>query len=164
MAKPIGQPYLTSHGGFIDPSTGKPTTYFKAQDYELELKDGTKINAMKSLGQWDPATQQTKPDTRMDTDCHGVTFANGEYWINDDEVDKILDKGGYKPTNQPQTGDILVYREGEAVVHSVTVTKVDALGKVTEVSGLGGIESVEHTDTPDTGWRDSSASKEYYSR
>ncbi|MCX7112849.1 MAG: hypothetical protein NTX45_22565, partial [Proteobacteria bacterium] len=157
VATPIDEPFNTRHGS-------APYDYFKVQLYELELNDGTKIEAMKSLGLVDPNTGKIVPDNRLDTDCHGVTFTNGEYWINDTEVDKILDKGGYKPTSQPQTGDILVYREGKAVVHSVTVTKVDALGKVTEVSGLGGLEPAEHTNTPDTGWGRPNASKEYYSR
>ena len=165
VGEPVGQPFLTSHGGFIDPSTGQPSTYFVAQNYELRLENGRTVNAMKSLGQWDQNNHVIIPDARMDTDCHGLTFTNGEYWINDDEVDKILVNGGYNLTDHPQPGDILVYRDTNgSVVHSLTVTQANAAGNVTEVSGLGGIEPAEHTNTPDTGWGDPSATKEYYNR
>jgi hypothetical protein len=164
LGNKVGEPFLTSHGGFVDPVTGQVTAYFAAQAYELRLADGRKVTAMKSLGRYDPVAQQIVPDSRMDTDCHGLTFTNGEFWIDDPEVDKIL-YHEYRVTSQPQPGDILIYRDANgSVVHSVTVTQVGADGNVTEVSGLGGIQPAEHTSTPDAGWFDPNASKTYYTK
>lgn len=149
-------PFATGHGG-------APGEIFIAEKYALELKDGTKIEAFKSLGRLDPKTKQIVPDGRMDSDCHGVTFTNGEYWINNDQVDKMLAGGGFKAVKVAQPGDVLVYRDkhGE-VVHSVTISQVDAAGKPLQVSGLGGIEMKEHFDDPAQAWHDPSATQEIW--
>jgi hypothetical protein len=140
--------------------------HFMVGSYTLELKNGKKIDAKKSLGSIDLSTQQSKvvsDDHRMDTNCHGVTFTNGEYWINNDQVQTILDCGYelIKP-GDIKGGDILVYRDkkNNNIVHSMTVTKVNN-HKAIEVSGLGGINLIEETKTPDTGW-DEPAKQEYY--
>jgi hypothetical protein len=48
------------------------------------------------------------------------------------------------------------------------VTKVDSDGKVTEVSGLGGLEAALHSDSPTPGpggaWLYSDATVEYYTK
>ena len=153
----VGAPYGVGHGG-------APGETFIAQKFELELQNGTKVEALKSLGRWDATTQKIVRDGRMDADCHGVTFANGEYWINNDQVDAMLNGGGFKLAKTAKPGDVLVYRDvhGE-VVHSVTVSQVDAAGRPLQVSGLGGIEMKEHFDDPSVAWFDPSASREIYS-
>ena len=149
VATKVGGPRLGGHGG-------APGEKFILQRYDLTLLDGTKLPAFTSSGRLDPVTGQVVPDPRMGTDCHGVTFTNGEYWINDGEVDSLLTHGGYQRVSAPKPGDVLVYRNARTgnVVHSVTVTDVDRNGKVTQVSGLGGLETAEHYDTPETGWLD----------
>jgi hypothetical protein len=53
---------------------------------------------------------------------------------------------------EAEVGDIAVYRGADGkVAHSVTVTKTDGDGNVTEVSGLGGIETQAHSDNPTPG-------------
>ena len=63
--------------------------------------------------------------TNMATDCHGYSFADGQYWISNDQVGKILNDDGYKavaqgyfdgskyvmnPSSKPmQPGDIILY-------------------------------------------------------
>jgi hypothetical protein len=157
VATKVGSPFASGHGG-------APGTIFVLQEYQLELQDGSKVEAYKSLGVYDPARASITPDHRMDSDCHGVTFTNGEYWINNDQVDKTLSGGGFEKTTTPKPGDVAVYREAGDIVHSVTVTRVDSTGKVTEVSGLGGIEMKEHTDTPATAWGNPDATVEYYKK
>jgi hypothetical protein len=103
----------------------------------------------------------------MNCDCHGLTFAEGKYWINNDQTDKLLKGDNYKKTDKPQVGDVVVYRDASGeVVHSTTVTAVDDKDKVTEVSGLGGLEPQSHSDKPQPGpggaWADPSAKVEYY--
>lgn len=158
VATKLGGPYLVQHGG-------APGVYFQVDQYALELADGSTIEAYKSAGRYDPATGTLTADNRMDTDCHGVTFTGGEYWINDDQVEQLLAGGGFTMTGNPQPGDVLVYRNaGGDVVHSVTVTTVDSASKVTEVIGLGGLETTPHSDPPDTAWGDPSATRETWTK
>jgi hypothetical protein len=153
-----GGPFGSGHGG-------APGETFILDEYELELKDGSKIIAFKSQGKLDQQTGKIVPDARMDSDCHGVTFTDGEYWINNDQVDAILAGGGFKKTTTAKPGDVLVYRDSnDEVVHSVTVTEVDKDNKVTKVSGLGGIEMKEHQDPPAKGWYDPNATQEVWSK
>jgi len=82
-----------------------------------------------------------------DTNCHGTTFADGRYWIDNDEVDKILSGDRYRPVETPQVGDIVVYRQDKEAVHSATVDSVDSeSGKVT-VYGQGGTQ-VQNSTLP----------------
>ena len=97
----------------------------------------------------------------MFTDCHGTTFAEGKVWINDDQVDKILkgDKYHKVESGSAKVGDVTIYRDSSGgVVHSATVTGVDDQGNVTEVTGLGGLQTESHSDPPGPGpgtaWND----------
>jgi hypothetical protein len=44
--------------------------------------------------------------------CHGDSFAYAEYWIQDPEVQRILDDD-YDEIAQPDPGDIVIYRESK---------------------------------------------------
>jgi hypothetical protein len=149
VATPVGGPVDVGHGG-------APGERFRAQQYDLTLADGTTIPAFTSSSRVDSTTANLVPDPRMGTDCHGVTFTNGQYWINDNDVDTLLAHGGYHPVADPRPGDVLVYRNPATgnVVHSVTVTDIDNNGQVRQVSGLGGLQTSEDYYTPDTGWPD----------
>jgi hypothetical protein len=158
IATKTGGPYGVQHGG-------APGETFVVEEYELELQDGSTVKATKSLGKLDPATGSLIPDNRMDTDCHGVTFADGEYWINNDQVDKVLSGSSYTQTSSPKQGDVGVFRDSSGnVVHSVTVSGVDSNGNVTSVTGLGGLETTEHTDAPADAWSDPNATIDYYTK
>ncbi len=153
-----GNPIIVGHGG----AQGEG---FRVQPVKLQLKDGTWIEGYRSLNQSTTDGTTFKTDYRFQADCHGVTFAEGKYWINDDQVDTMITGGGFKQTATPKVGDIGVYRDSNgSVVHSVTVSQVDANGKVTEVSGLGGIEMKEHADPPNRGWGDPNATITYYGK
>ena len=77
---------------------------------------------------------------KYDTDCHGLTFTAGEYWINNDQVEKILKYDEYSkvPVGEfPVPGDIAVYRnERGEVVHSGTVVVGGRWPRVLETAGL----------------------------
>jgi len=134
---------------------------------------------MKGLGESGTATidengqlssvSSLKDDARFKTNCHGVTFAQGEVWINPRDVETILTEE-YDVTDTPQVGDAVVYRNpdtGEAE-HSATVTDVDDKGSVVGVSGLGGLAMKSQTrpPTPGTGgaWYDPKSKPQYYTR
>lgn len=94
-----------------------------------------------------------KGDRGMITDCHGVTFCDGKFWVDNDQVDTILKGDGYTKVDKAKRGDVLIYRDAQGnVVHSVTVTAVDENGQPTEVQGLGGVETEVTTTSPDTAW------------
>ena len=129
----------------------------KVQPGNLYADSGDKIEAQKLA----------EGDKSFKTDCHGLTFADGKYWINNDQVDKLLKGDNYGKTDAPQVGDVAVYRDANGnVVHSTTVSGVDEKGTVTEVSGLGGLEPAAHSDKPQPGpegaWKDPNAKVEYY--
>jgi RHS repeat-associated protein len=100
----VREPYKTEKGyEYSDFRKG----YLLADDGETKIE--ARINLDKS-----------KPG--FDTDCHGWTFADGQYWINNDQVDAILKGDGYEKHEQPQAGDVVVYRDfWDNVVHSAKV-------------------------------------------
>jgi len=102
----------------------------------------------------------------LDTNCHGLTFVDGQYWIFNDDVPKLLQADGYqnveKLGNKPQVGDVVIYTVGVRVVHSATVTAVDDQGNVTAVSGIAGVNVAATTTPPTEGWNDPKAKATYY--
>lgn len=114
--------------------------------------DGTEIEAFRNIS----------GDKGWDTDCHGVTFADGQVWINNDQVDKILKGDDYKKVDKSETqaGDKVVYRnESGDAEHSVTVVETKD-GQVV-VEGQGGLEKENHKDNVDKAW-DKSSKQGYY--
>jgi hypothetical protein len=93
------------------------------------------------------------------TDCHGLTFGDGKYWIDNGAVKDILKNDGYVRDNKtqkdgsvllPAVGDVAIFKNSDGdVVHSATVTGVDDQGKVTQVSGLGGTEPDAYSVSPE---------------
>lgn len=66
-----------------------------------------------------------------DSDCHGFTFADGECWILNDQVDSILRDSGWArvPGLDAQACDVGIYRHSDGrIIHSVTVISRDAQG------------------------------------
>ena len=89
-----------------------------------------------------------------DTDCHGFTFADGRYWINNEQVENILYGDNYKNISlkQAKSGDIVVYYENKDVEHSVKIVDSNGLQNGTIVYGLGGLETEAHYDSLLNGW------------
>jgi len=109
------------------------------------------------------------PGYTCTTDCHGTTFAEGQVWIDDPQVPKLLKGDGYIETATPRPGDIGVYSSDgrpRTAVHSVRVTAVEAeTGRVTQVYGKGGITPPARTAPgpgPGTGWHDPKVKLKYY--
>jgi RHS repeat-associated protein len=169
--KKEGAPGYTGH-------RGAPNRLFKVQKGYVIADDGTRIDAIRGLDKSAPILTNSDGsrylgpegnDKRFKCDCHGLTFADGKYWINDNQVDKLLKGDNYRRTDTPKVGDIAVYRNAAGEVeHSVTVTNTDSDGNVTEVSGLGGIEPRAHSDSPTPGpggaWDNPTSTVEYYTK
>jgi len=119
----------------------------------LYADDGTRIEAFANREESEPG---------FDTDCHGFSFADGQYWINNWEVQPILDGDGYENRLPPKVGDIVVYFEGRGVVvHSAKIvavrTKYNFLWfhwgpTVVEVEGISGVQTEIRRTTVENGW------------
>jgi hypothetical protein len=52
-------------------------------------------------------------------DCHGKTFGDNKIWINDDQVQTILDNDGYMNTGSESLAGIVVFKDSNGnIVHS----------------------------------------------
>lgn len=59
--------------------------------------------------------------------CHGFTFADGQYWIPGEEVPKILQDNGYVEMQTPRPGDVAVYRNAaDEVIHTGVVNSANS--------------------------------------
>lgn len=141
----ISEPSFKGHSG----DTSKQ---WRTRDWSLTTDDGKGY----PIG-----VQNLDKDARMNFDCHGLTFAKGDIWIDNSQVSTILKGDGYNETSKPQVGDIGVYYMNGDVQHSVTVSGVDKDGNVTGVAGLGGIETQVTETTPQGGWKEGATIKYY---
>ncbi|MCK5055531.1 MAG: RHS repeat-associated core domain-containing protein, partial [Candidatus Aminicenantes bacterium] len=105
-------------------------------------------------------------DKRFDTDCHGYTFADGEYWIDNPQVQKILIGDNYKEvTGQPKVGNIVIYYDKSGkIVHSLTVSKVYKEHNLIFVKGLGGDETEASEMTVQQGWREEGSTHKIFKK
>lgn len=104
-------------------------------------------------------------DIRFDTDSHGFTFADGEYWINNSEVDMLLKGDRYKKRgagDKARQGDVVVYRNAEGdVEHSATVQNVDEKTGKVWVKDKPGLRKARDSVPADGAWP-GAAKIEYY--
>lgn len=133
--------FVATSSGYVSHPSGSSTSVIMGYIY---ADDGTPIVAYKNTGS----------NPGWDTDCHGVTFGSGQYWINDDQVGAILSgdnymnmyDGSYNP------GDVVVYYDSAGnVVHSATITSTDG-SSGTIVYGQGGLETYNHYDPIGSGF------------
>jgi RHS repeat-associated protein len=74
------------------------------------------------------------------SNCHGFTFANGQFAIRPEDVGTIL-QDDYVPLPNgvlPQVGDVAIYG-GQSYSHSATVDSVDVVGGIVGVTGKNGV-------------------------
>ena len=145
----------------------------------LIADDDTRIPAFENL------TVKSQPG--FNTDCHGLTFADGKYWIEDWDTQLLLDHDGYKkisvnPKDMKSSlrkGDIVIHRQHPAgvqeainkrfdpwyrkphnIIHSSTVQRVD--GNTVIVEELGGIEVNTTIGPVKNAWTSTTDYWEYY--
>ena len=177
--------------------TGKTVTISWQADFgKVYAGDGTEIKASRATGEItvtikdaDGKTVQTGGKELAGqlygedgsqysnvADCHGVTFASGQVWINNDQVGRLMKGDGYdikNPTSTPKPGDVGIYSNDgslgkDSVLHSVSVNSLDPrTGAVTSVTSKGGITpKVNTTPGPGAGtaWPNPSAKLHYYTK
>jgi hypothetical protein len=104
--------------------------------------DGTPVQVFKNID----------GEAGWNTNCHGTTFTDGQYWLNNAQVPTLLD--GYKKIKieKAKVGDKIVYHGESNSEHSMTITKTDGTMKGTEVYGQGGLEVENHIDKTNEAW------------
>jgi hypothetical protein len=111
------------------------------------------------------AFQNVGSDRGFDTDCHGFTFADGKYWIDNNQVNKILSGDNYTQIDEPKLGDVAVYRENKEIVHSGIVRGIDEKGgtMVESEAGVNVSPTIRSgAPGPNGAWPSSTANVIYY--
>lgn len=89
------------------------------------------------------------------SNCHGTTFANGEVWIQNNQVEKLMKAEGYdvkNPSSTPTEGSVGIFSTDGKLndpLHSVRVLSLNP----TTVESKGGVYPREVT-TPAKSWTD----------
>ncbi len=184
------QPLKDRNGKVIKDRDGKPLTVtisWKAENGNVFADDGTKIEAYKVTGEIQVTVKDGSGNVLSDvstavqdqlkaqgadnsSDCHGTTFAKGQVWINNNQVESIIKGDGYVLTSSPQAGDVGIYSRGgnlRSTVHSVLVNTVDAKGGVIDVTSKGGITPRVNTvpgPGANTAWKDPTVKLQYFTQ
>lgn len=142
---------------------------FRVDQYELKTDKGNAVVAYKLNPASQAANERFKNDRGLDVsyDCHGREFGDSEYWIDNSQVQTILDDDGYKKTESPKAGDIAIYRVDGEIVHSARVESVDKDAKNVVVTGKRGAEKDLNTAPaapggPGNHWETPGVDVEYY--
>lgn len=124
----------------------------------LRTKDGHSLTAFRD----------DSGNLKWAVNCHGYTFADGKYCIDDRVIENYLTKTSLlENTATPKVGDVAIYRVNGSVVHSARVTSVDKAGlvKVTMASGVHVYNGSKTTTVNvDLGWTEKGTKIEYWSR
>lgn len=110
LFKTVGKPYpFNNENGVV---SWKNTLM---QDITLYTDKGREIEAAIRVG-------NNPEGLDMTTDCHGISFGDARVWINDNQVQKILDDEYSKVENNSdiQSGDIAIYSNNN-IYHSSRV-------------------------------------------
>jgi RHS repeat-associated protein len=120
-----------------------PGVYYNMTIGYIFANDGTKIRVYKN-------TDVGVKNRQAATDCHGTSFAGGEYWIDNNQVPALLKGDGYKEVDYDNRmeGDKVIYTSTtDNVEDSKTVTK-----DINKVFGQGGLEETDFETEIETAW------------
>jgi hypothetical protein len=70
--------------------------------------------------------------------CHGWVFTGGRYWMRGADVSVILEDNGYEAVSAPQSGDLVVYRDGQGRITHTGMVLAVAEGGTTVVESKWG--------------------------
>jgi hypothetical protein len=81
-----------------------------------------------------------------DYNCHGWIFTGGQYALRSDDIPSILADNHYQPVDEPQPGDLIIYREATGKIsHTGMVRSVMAEGMVLIESKWGPLGRFLHS-------------------
>ncbi|HEX3148444.1 MAG TPA: hypothetical protein VHR66_10195, partial [Gemmataceae bacterium] len=81
------------------------------------------------------------------TNCHGWVFAASKYWVAPDDVDQLLLDNKYVSVSEPRPGDLVIYRQGNNILHSAVVRTLMDNGPVLVESKWGWMGTFIHSVT-----------------
>ncbi|HEY5721952.1 MAG TPA: RHS repeat-associated core domain-containing protein [Allosphingosinicella sp.] len=160
---PTGQIKKDSNGNYVFEPKGPALSEVHRGGTRATMQPGTMYTDRGTAFEGRLNLSADKPG--MNTDCHGYTFAEGKYWINDSEVNIILSGDRYQRVTDVQPGDVAVYRQGRDVVHSGIVRSVDEDGGTMVESDSGQrVKTETRPGAPGPGgaWERSTAKVTYY--
>jgi len=99
-----------------------------------------------------PLVRTALPDPGCN--CHGWVFTGGRYWIDGDEVVRILKDNGYYKVTTPEVGDLIVYASGDEILHSGVVRSVGSDGTVLIESKWGMNSRMLHAPEVQPNWQE----------
>jgi hypothetical protein len=76
--------------------------------------------------------------------CHGWVFTASQFSLRDFDIPVILRDNGYQETEQPASGDIIVYYNDQGIAHSGLVQSVAEDGQVVVESKWGPFGLYQH--------------------
>ena len=113
----------------------QPVDYWLMQEVELKGLNDQWYEAAKWIG--------GHPGGR--TNCHGTTLADGQAWINGASFRRLLEDF-FRPVEEVEKGNLIVWFENGRPVYSGIVTSVDEQDfEGSEVEGLFGMETERET-------------------
>ncbi len=62
------------------------------------------------------------------SNCHGWVFSGGRFWIGGLSVDPILRDNGYQVVDEPQPGDLAVFRDSEGKINHTALVRYRSPG------------------------------------
>lgn len=72
------------------------------------------------------------------SNCHGWVFTGGRCWIGGLSVDQILQDNAYEAVQEPRSGDLAVYRDGDGKVSHTAIVRYVTPGMPVLVEGKWG--------------------------
>ena len=72
------------------------------------------------------------------SNCHGYTFAQSGYWIEEDVIDLLLEEECYRAVDRAEAS-VAVFRDKGRVVHSCLVYPSDSAVRYKGKAGIGAI-------------------------
>jgi hypothetical protein len=129
----------------IKTSQGRPVSH---RHSEVTLSQETIAAAREWMERHFPNAVEKK-QASCNYNCHGFTLANRHGWFDDptrfleDDFEKIA-------MNEARVGDLLIYKKGDRIAHSASVTKVFE-GRILKVRSKWGAQSevIHHPDDVD---------------
>jgi hypothetical protein len=145
--------------------------YWKAQDVNLVTGKGHPLIGLEyvegtlSIWPWNDSGAALLDQVNPRFNCHGYSFAQAEYWINDPQI-LLDDFYAEKPAAERLPRDVVLYRENGRIAHSAILSSLAPDPRLDRVSSKGGNEPtvliLARGPGPGAAWENSAAQVSYY--
>ena len=158
---PDGRILRDTSGNIVYVTDGKQASYEVPNESSAIMEEGFVFtNEYTPV----PVLNNINNNEGWETNCHGSTFLEGKYWLNNEHLQLILTEDGYteKDLKKARIGDIIVYNStSEGNDHSMTIIKSDGTLSGTYVNGQSGTDKEDKIRMADQAWEQPENSKVY---